>query len=767
MSEFEWICNVRVLDRGNTWQTITPDFVRVRTSVTEEVPFAEIRWIDNGKLGNTISPDEEWCGCTVEIYAGTIPIGETTPYLHKVFRGRVSKIGQEYTGLYKEKPEKYIEAFGMGKPLQDNEMRVSVPAGSDVEQFNYVVDKAIEEGLISGKTIYPNQIKSNLRKRRGRKSYWDILKDIAQDADWDFYVDNDGTLHAFPRGIYESSYTIVPDFRAKVEWDDTKIINTIEVRGRAIKQIGDDETYSDDNLLYYWTGTNVEKDSDAKVGNYCVKAYQENNSPILVFHPGETLDLSAGGKIHLYLKYYSIGTTEATNEATLEVKAYTDDTNYFVTQYLISGGRKHYEEFEYYALHWKLFYIPFNFYDPEGWTEVGDPKWEEISSISFKMLYPIGLTNSMYIDDFYISDIDIVAYAGSIDSINKYGIRRGPSLKDGNIKRDEEAQALANVIIATYAKPTLIVSDVEVDNVFDLQLGYQHTVSLFGKEYLVTVRNIEYTFQGKTFKGKVTLGERYLPSVEKFFKDAVAVLRMLNWNIEMFYKIYAGMGQIDVPGELIDYDRVAELFQYEAWTHVRQIPILAESKEGYDGYWGTEDLDKLDCGLGQFKFQSKQQGNGLNQIIRTKHALNWTQGNLFWKAQVKIHAESIDNREWWTTVVTQGDLANSEWYGLGFRGVSPNIGEPHTLHFWRYGYFTIPLQTIEADRWYLLEFRYFNDRKQIEYYVNEVCKGTVDCTLVTGTIYPFVLGMVDSRDGPDTFYVYVQSPVIAYPWYHD
>ena len=128
---------------------------------------------------------------------------------------------------------------------------------------------------------------------------------------------------------------------------------------------------------------------------------------------------------------------------------------------------------------------------------VNSPRWEEISSIGFSVIYPTGYANTLWIDDVYFDQLQIVARKGDTVSIAKYGPRKGPSLNDGNIFTDEQAEAIADIMLAIYSKPRLNIEGVETEDTFDFPLGYKCTIVLNNNTLVGEIREIVYTFDGK------------------------------------------------------------------------------------------------------------------------------------------------------------------------------------------------------------------------------------------------------------------------------
>ena len=734
MSFKEWFVNVRIL-HDNIWYTITPHNIKVVKSLTEEPWYAEIKWVDNGELGNTIEPDTIYCGDTIEIYSGTIATD-----LELLFRGRIYNIGEEYSsldkGIYKFNPERYIEAY-RGKILQDNERYAVVPADYDRTQFVELAEDAKNNGLIAGYTIWVDNGIRRCRKRSGKRSYWELLREIAEDADWDFYVDNDNTLHIFPRqhSIYPGS--IVPKFVFKTEYDATNIINSIEIYGAAQITIGSDSEYTENTIN--WEGYNLTKDTEVRaVGTVSIRA-SSTGTVALKRQFDSTLDLSTGGMLHFRYKYWAEGVTSDTRENSLRIEFYTDSNNYFQKEIGVAGGRVwRIGNTGAYQFQFSEINIGFNIYDEEGYNIIGSPKWENISSLAICVIYPVGSNNTLWIDDMYFQQMQIVSRKGDDESISKYGLRKGPSLNDGNIYNAAQADAIADVLLALYSKPRLIIEGLRTEDTFQYPLGYRCTVALHDKKVVGEIRRITYTFDGKMLTEELDISQRYIPKPERALGDLVTLMRKVNWNVDLFRKLFSDQVLVDIPTELIDWNRVTSMFPYEDWYNVKKIAITGEG--------GSSGWKKIEETPGCCIQETIYTGDIYLYSIEKSaiySPLKLSSGTLWFRTRMKL--ETLSNLgiifgngeiQWDPTFIA----VPMEWVGFS---ISPNTilyAQVGTLDPYAYPEATIihshPIATLNIGVEYDIEYRCYSGNS-IVWYLNQVPKSTLTNYQPSSTLKEF------------------------------
>jgi len=251
MTVKEWFAIFRVNDDG-AWATLTPHMANVNLPISDNIFSAELKWFDNGTFGNTILTNTLLCGNTLEIYADTSD--GSTDDMNLLFRGRITRTGEEFTGGFNEKSERFIEAFGYGKQLQSVYRDKKVTSGFAENMLSTIATELSLNGYIAGYEI--TQL-SNIKCRASseNQTYWDLLRNICQDANWDFYVDNGNTLHLFSMGAMTYSTAITPDFMASYEWNCDNMVNSIEVIGASTCHLGSDSEFSDG--FENWNGSST------------------------------------------------------------------------------------------------------------------------------------------------------------------------------------------------------------------------------------------------------------------------------------------------------------------------------------------------------------------------------------------------------------------------------------------------------------------------------------------------------------------------------
>jgi len=569
MSEKEWYCDVYIGDLPLNQKIIAHE-VTVRKSVTDDIFTASFKWVDNGTWYNTLVPSKDVCGETVTIIADTIGGAGI-----ELFKGRIRDIGQVYTGEFKGQAERYIEAVGYGYSLQRNIYKRKISANDPRSQFETLAVEAVNAGLIKGYNIAP---KIHVRQKPidGNREYWDMFRQIAEDSDWDFYVDNKGTLHAFPRG--ENVYPNVikyPDFNmfeVQYNFDMSNIINTIQIWGRSTIQIGSDAEYTES--LANWSGDNL-KTISGIVGTYAIYSYKLGSNPYL--ERTLNIDVRHGGRLHFRCSLCvedPVGRTPPS--CSIEIIFYSSETAYFSNTIGIPGGqyrRARYLHGREYAVDWVENHFGFNLYDPTGWSEYNNPDWSTINKVRFRLVAPVPKHTldkaELVIDDLFVDSIYDVRQIADTISISKYG------LYEGKIKRKEdmtgdEAEILGSIIINMYKEPRTMIENIRIENGWDINLGDRVTIEIYNNTLVGEVRGIEYTFDGKALDTRFDIAERKLPSPELMFKTMYYLISYAGFTLEELRKHYMYETYIDTGVGLLDLRRVKEEFPLESafeWKH--------------------------------------------------------------------------------------------------------------------------------------------------------------------------------------------------------
>jgi hypothetical protein len=582
----EWFGITRI-NKDGTWLTISPHYITVDQRVTDEPFSAEIKWQNNNEIGNTIDPINGtiYIGRTVEIYADTVT--SVIPTMPLIFKGRVGNIGKLYDPNNESYvPVNYMELHGLGRKLIENNLDQGVASMSQKAQLIILANQALLKGLINNYNIVTVVPDVNLPQISGNRPYWDMIGEACKNADWDFNVDNGGTLWAYPRGYYTMPGSIVPDYQASFEWNADNLINTMDVWGQNTLVQGSDSSWSDSATLWGGTGYSITADWK-KVGSYAMSAYATSAAePWLDRSFPTTLDLSKGGNLHFWTRVNATGLVTAPGGFELEVRMTgASPTDYFRSTIAIPGGGfEKYVSMAFvkgYSAEAELI-MGFNYNDPSGWEAVGIPSWDAITKIGWFLKTPLGATkSSLLIDNLYISDNYVVGKYGSIDPA--YGTRQGVPIKDQNVSI-EQANVLSSIVVSQYAIPRLHIENVRTDNIFNATIGNRATISLLGDPYVAEVRGLNWTFDGKKGDARLTLAQRELAKPEIIIKNALQLLERVGFDMDTWKRLVSTSAFIDTETGLIKWDKVDDLFGYNEWVSaVNMYPSTSEDAYNWQG----------------------------------------------------------------------------------------------------------------------------------------------------------------------------------------
>lgn len=596
----EWYSWVRLYHRDQydnySWLELSPHEVEIVLPITDEAFSANIKWVSNGQLSNNITPDTLYCGETLEIWADTMPDTIGT-HMHLLFGGRVYEFGENYTGMFKEKPEKFIVAYGYGRDLMSDYRIDKLHAGLVLDLFNEVATELLDKGLIDG-TNFVYQHNSWVSGVKEAQNYWDLLKSVASDGDWDFYVDNKRTLQAFSRGVTTLETVLTPDFDATWKWDIDDIINTIQVWGCSTGNVGSDSIYTETPTD--WGGYTIQPIETSTIctkGTYAVWAMSNETITWAERTFSPAIDLSRGGRLHLYTRYDSswkytntyFGWSEFPHDLMIPFKIgftmYTDENNYYSSTVSITGGRFYMDRG--FLYNWGELFIGFNQHDPKGWSWYGKPKWSEISSLRLEPIGPFyvnmvdgaftpppesTLTN-FRIDDFYFTDMQIIGHYENESSIARYGIRTNPPMKNESIPNESVANAIAYRLVQAYGTPRISATDVDVDpdslwqlcpGAWSLPVGWRCTLAIYDKSIPAELRQLTYNFNGKQITCKADIANCYVPKIERLFKIMTNLMAELEWNVSEFDNVCLHQAINDVNCDALEWSRVSEQFGLDA-----------------------------------------------------------------------------------------------------------------------------------------------------------------------------------------------------------
>jgi len=604
----EWFGSINIYHGGSVFE-VTPHNFEINMPSNSEPFSCEVKWINNNKLGNTIVPNSIYCGDTIEIYAGTLPSSSTL-----LFRGRIFKIGSEYTGDYKVYPEHKITAYGFLKDLMGYYRRGNISSNKASTILTNLAIELKNKGVISDYSI--NVVSDpTVKKISGDKSYHEIIEQICNDANLFYYVDHNKVLKIGSKGSGTLNGVLTPDFQASIEWDTSNIINTLNILGSPTYQIGSDLEYSEDTTN--WTGyygtiyggntilaqTTVSLDStlvSPDVGDFGIRVQAMSTICVSLMRTFDTaLDLSYGGNIHFVLSNgcrnnpsilaYEVTRALFPTRNVYRLCAYNDYFNYFYTTITVSGGswkKVITNPFDYFDFENRIVSmdIGYNNLDDVNWLTMGNPSWNSISVVGWHLLEPLGSEYSfLVIDDFYFKDQELhVSYANS-QSVSKYGVREGQPIRDSDITSEEIAQLIAQRLVNAYSKPTLKALNIRVDpdKIWSLPLGYNATISVGGINAVSVIDNIKFSCDGKNLSGDLDLSDVYVPKIENIFKKMKSLLDYVNWDIGKFKSIAQHYALLDNPTDLYGWERVSNDLGFDLETNYQKYDLLNSSSD-YD-----------------------------------------------------------------------------------------------------------------------------------------------------------------------------------------
>jgi len=722
VSDKEWQLDVKVISSDSTL-TLIPHYVKVEQLVNESPWEAQVKWVEASVGDNSLLPSKHLCGCSLLVKASTVGAA-----LKTIFYGRIYDCGSEYTGMYKEKDERYIKAM-QGKELATNDYpEGKIPADTEQSQFLKVAQQASLSSLIVGYYI-ANYSMQEMPSVSGKRSYWNILEDIANNSGWFFYVDTEGTLRIFPRGHYISSKLLYPDFRARVTYNANYLVNSIEVWGKAIDQLLNDDVTTESLEGVTWYGNNIQQDSNVKrIGNYSIRG---NYAGAIVMKASfdTALNLETGGRLHFRSRVLADYLTYQMKEHTLLVRFYSGG-DYADSTIIVSGGKPlgtdQFGKYSY-LCDWTEHYITFNLFAPESWRETSNFKWCSIDAIEFQYLGPLGDTdNKMWIDDLYFVDLCVKGSTVNLESVNKYGLR-GKYLRDEMIPSSLHAQALANFICSQLDEPYLIVEDIEEEDIFDFQVGQEVTVSIYNTTLPGYITKITYEFDGKKLIPRIDVREKYVEDPEKLLQKSVSAMRKLGWDINAFYRMIGDLAVIDPGSDIVDINRVTHMFPYEEWDRVRVITITGE---GGTGGWKKHDpsgvIEAWDFTTGHLRIRGRSSGGPYYEAC-IDNSLHLNIGTIWFRTRFEI-TEMAGYPELHFGIGNVGYNIDDD-PGLGSR-IAFYLDGPYLLTDVHTGseVFQTEIATLNVGELYRLEWRCWNG-SSIVYYVNRVPKATIYATL--------------------------------------
>jgi hypothetical protein len=341
--------------------------------------------------------------------------------------------------------------------------------------------------------------------------------------------------------------------------------------------------------------------------------------------------------------------------------------------------------------------------DPE-WSELGSPKWSNISTLEVRAISPEGNNSELYLSAMTITSFVSGIYQSS-SSQNTFGVRKGKPIFDTNYTSDEMCTIAASLIVEAFKSPLLSAGEVPTAYNFDYNLGEKATLNLLDNIVAYEVRKIRHEFSDnrlKTYLGLETKQKLTVEDILDFYKKSLAIV---NWDLETWKHKTTETGLIDTRSGLIDWSQMHEMFPYYEWIDMKNVIGLGEGLDGYEFTTGDTAGGYASISAGgryDLKFGGDDQNGWLASLKKT---VPWNQ-DLMLKFELKYPAtivgalpmrlrigvdswDSGDNiTAFWfnsgTLYFTAGTLSTERVQTSLNLGVY-NPGEVHRLE-WRYKY---------------------------------------------------------------------------------
>jgi len=654
---------------------------------------------------------------------------------HHVFSGVIEK----KTLIYpedKQYPRTKFTAMSRGAVLMKNNfVQKEVPEGQASLQIYKIIEDLIPGTISAFDCGYTSQ---DLPAISGKiNNYWDLVSDVIKKVDWDFYVDQGDTLHAFPRGIETSPLVLDASdylFRLELEEDASNIINKLEVIGGPYNTI----TLSYDSSN--WSGPN--KTTGSGNGRGYIRS-DSSGEPYLIYS-FSSIDLRYGRKLRLGLSYRAFGITEGT--LTIRYTFFTDNDNYFKKEVKYPGGyarrtalggKRDFPvtaEEGFYIDMWRDLEVPLNLEDPE-WSEIFSPKWQDISSLEVRVLSPLGSNNYLYLSSVSILENCHYCYEDT-DSQSNFGVRSGKPVWDENYTSNEMCKIAGSLIVFTYKDPFRSAGEVPTAYNFDYDLGERVTLSILGHSEVYEVRGIRHEYQEGRLQTYLKLATRYKPSIEDILDFYKKSLTEMGWDLERWKRKAQETGLIDTRSDLIDWSQVGDMFpeQFYLWSGLKILTEISTNTADWEkktgGYEAT--LNSYFNELEWIRNTGSEEDDWWE--VKEEHSLR-VHDTIAWSCYAEIKGSVTPPLDYWinlgigvTEFVSTGTYRLGDWIGISF-GQNGIYGVISTLGTGGVGGNTY--STLLQDNWnfneeYQIGFKYIHGGSgTIIYLINLSPKGTL------------------------------------------
>uniref|UniRef100_A0A6H1ZLA9 Tail protein n=1 Tax=viral metagenome TaxID=1070528 RepID=A0A6H1ZLA9_9ZZZZ len=507
-----------------------------------------------------------------------------------------------FTGVIEKKTRVYPEQLGppyidyetkcrSGVIMQNSYVQKEVPSGQATFQIYQIVHDLIP-GTIAAFSYNPAHASPDLPMISGKmNNYWDLVKDVCDKADWDFYIDQGSTLRAFPRGTSVSPLVITTSdylLQLNLEEDASDIINYQEIVGGEYGRLSDilinTLNWSSNGLVSTLTTHN----------RLCVKGSISTGVLYLKYTFPSVENFLRSTNLLLGIEYFS--TKKSEGPLIIKYYLYSDASNYFYKEDSYSGGKMKAKTYYwdlivgmipiqegYYFDPWKDEKIGLLFMDP-NWSIVGSPKWGSISAFEVRVLSPSENDNQLWVSALTITTLVSGIYQSNTAptwSQNSFGVRKGKSIIDSNYTSAEMCLIGAGLVVEAFKSPLLSAGEVPTAYNFDYNLGEKATLDLLGNTIVYEVRNIKHDYSDnrlKTYLGLETKQRYTIEDILDFYKKSLSVV---SWNLEAWKLKAVETGLIDTRTGLIDWSNVDDMFPSYEWIDMKNVIGLAEGLDGY------------------------------------------------------------------------------------------------------------------------------------------------------------------------------------------
>lgn len=423
---------------------------------------------------------------------------------------------------------------------------------------------------------------------------WDAIREICTNYHWDFYVDKDRDLHAFPMGSLETP-EVFTNLMSEVSYSRSgdRIINSQRVIGASGKTIGSDADYTDGTVgwstsadtiaVSSWTrgvligGGTIDPDPDYGAGSWVIRAVDDDASGGLWVEKNfqSSIDLSMFGNLHFACKYVFdslAGRHNVETSCIMEIQFKTDDSNYFSTQIQFPGKTR--EEWavkpdaglgpQFPSYRWVYGWMPlditFNMLASHAdMIATGSPRWDEISRVRISIVKPLPLAGIrsgavLKVDNMYFDSGFYYSFRQDSTSITQYGERRGKLLFDESLQSDLACEEIADDIILNYKDPLPVFNNITLRDFVDVSPGYRATITVKEITDESVIRNVIDRFDGLNYHRHLELSpvpyrdwEDILSDLQKFRDEQLQDNLPENINpTALFHFLTSPLGDEDI-----------------------------------------------------------------------------------------------------------------------------------------------------------------------------------------------------------------------------